>query len=150
MKTIVIDLLYLDLTTCERCMGTGKLVEEVVKDLELLLSPSHYSFQLRKIKMDSVDLAMRYHFLSSPTIRVNGIDVLGEIKENVCVTCGEVCGDETLCRVFMYNGKAYNEPPRGMLVEGILKAIFNDHKSSDQQRYDMPGNIMNFIHKTSK
>jgi len=131
-------------------MGTEKLLDDVVKDIANLLSPSHYSFHIDKKKMDSIDLAMRYHFVSSPTIRVNGIDVLGEIKENVCVTCGEVCGDETLCRVFTYDGKSYNEPPRGMLVEEILKAIFSEHKSTDQQRYDLPGNIMNFIHKTSK
>jgi len=150
MKTIVIDFLYLDLSTCERCMGTDKVLEEVIKELNPIFDEKNVKLVLKKTKIDSTESAFQYHFLSSPTIRVDGFDILGEVKENICESCGDICGTDTLCRVFEYEGKSYNEPPRGMLKEAILKVVdglSNTKKTSD---YKLPGNIARFIHNTTK
>ncbi len=150
MKTIVIDFLYLDLNTCERCMGTEHVLETVIADITPELKEKNYSISLKKTKIDSVEVAFQYHFVSSPTIRVNGIDILGEVKENICESCGEICGTETLCRVFEYEGNFYNEPPYGLLKEGILKAINGSMNKEKKSTYQIPGNINNFLHKSQK
>ncbi|HAM63145.1 MAG: hypothetical protein A2Y20_04930 [Firmicutes bacterium GWF2_51_9] len=147
MKTIVIDFLYLDLNTCERCLGTDQVLENVIADIAPALINKDYTITLRKTKIDSVERAFQYHFVSSPTILVNGIDILGEVKENLCESCGDICGTETLCRVFEYEGNFYNEPPYGLLKEGILKAINGTMNREKKSMYQIPGNIMNFIAK---
>jgi len=149
MKTIVIDFLYLDLSTCERCMGTDQVLEDVRNELNLILKEKGIHLALKKTKIDSTEKAFQYHFLSSPTIRVDGIDILGDIKENICESCGEICGCTTLCRVFTYQGIDYNEPPRGMLKEGILRVIEGLGKKTKESKYQMPGNIQNFLHRSS-
>lgn len=148
MKTIVIDFLYLDLTTCERCMGTDKVLEEVIRELNPTLLNRNIRLILKKTKIDSPESAFQYHFLSSPTIRVDGFDILGEVRENLCESCGDICGTETLCRVFEYEGKSYNEPPRGMLKKEILKVVDGISVTKKSYDYKLPGNIANFLHRT--
>lgn len=149
MKTIVIDFLYLDLSTCERCMGTDQVLEEVCNQLNRTLKEKGIHLVLKKTKIDSVEKSFQYHFLSSPTIRVDGIDILGEIKENICESCGDICGCTTLCRVFTYQGKDYEQPPRGMLEEGILRVVEGLEEKTKESKYQMPGNIQNFLHRSS-
>ena len=57
---------------------------------------------VNKIHINSKEKAIQYRFVTSPTIRVNGRDIQMEFKESLCETCGDLCGDEVDCRVWVY------------------------------------------------
>jgi hypothetical protein len=54
-----------------------------------------------------------------------------EAKESLCESCGDLCGDEVDCRVWIYNGKEYNVPPKAMIIDAILREIYGSSGSSD-------------------
>ena len=41
-KRVVVDYLYLDLKTCDRCIGTGDILDEVMKELTPVLELAGY------------------------------------------------------------------------------------------------------------
>jgi len=62
---------------------------------------------LNKINVNTEELAVAYKFKSSPTIRVNGHDIQIEVRESLCESCGDLCGDEVYCRVWVYQGNEW-------------------------------------------
>jgi hypothetical protein len=105
-----------------------------------------YGVEYNKIEMETSELAERYQFLSSPTIRVNGRDICMSVKENSCGCCSEISGTDVDCRVFEYNGKIYDVPPKEMVAEAILRAVF---AQSDNEctcaAYELPDNLKTFF-----
>ena len=67
---VVIDYLYLDLKTCDRCIGTDKILEEVIEVLTPALELAGLSVSYRKTEIATERMAEEYRFLSSPTFRV--------------------------------------------------------------------------------
>jgi len=128
-KKVLIDYLYLDLQTCDRCIGTDKVLDEVLLTLTPALSLSGYTVEYKKTEMKTAEIAKQYEFLSSPTVRVNGRDICSSVKESSCGCCGEISGTDVSCRVFEYNGEGYEVPPKEMLSEAILKAVFGEAES---------------------
>ena len=104
-KLIKVEYLYLDLKTCERCMGTDTVLENVLKELKGAFSLAGYSIVYKKVQIKTAEMAQAYRFLSSPTIRVNGRDICASVQENNCGCCGDIAGTQVNCRVFSYNGK---------------------------------------------
>ena len=74
-KVVVIEYLYLDLNTCERCVKTEKVLESVVDELRHAFKIAGYSLEYHKVLIETAEMATAYRFLSSPTIRVNGTDI---------------------------------------------------------------------------
>ena len=74
-RKITIDYLYLDLQSCERCIETDMKLEEVLRLIQPLMKLIDYQITYRKIEIQSIELAEKYHFLSSPTIRINDVRV---------------------------------------------------------------------------
>lgn len=107
MKEISIDYLYLDLDTCDRCIGTDAVLEDVIVELTPALELAGYSISYSKIKIDNEELAVQHRFVSSPTIRVNGRDICDEVKESDC-GCGCYEVPDNLKNFF--EGKANKEP----------------------------------------
>lgn len=122
----------------------------------LILAPalqlSGYITQLKKVEIATEEMAKQYHFFASPTIRVNGRDVFKTVQENSCDCCGEISGTDTNCRIFEYEGQMYEVPPKAMLAEAILKAVFGVIESTDTySKYTLPKNLKNFFNgKTVK
>ena len=144
-KTVLVEYLYLDLQTCERCVGTDLELAEVLDLLSPALALAGYSVEYRKIEMTTREIAIQHRFLSSPTIRVNGRDICAAVSENNCGCCGEISGTQVDCRVFEYGGETFEVPPKKMLAEGILSALFG--ASDDVQRdsdYTLPENLRSF------
>ena len=112
-KNVKIEYLYLDLNTCSRCCGTDVVLDEVIAALRPALELAGYEIAYEKIEMATVKDAVKYEFLSSPTIRVNGQDLCGEVKENACGCCSNISGTDVTCRVFTYEGADYEVPPPG-------------------------------------
>lgn len=145
-KKIVVEYLYLDLQTCDRCIGTDNVLDEVMMTLTPALQLAGYEVAYNKIEMETSELAERYRFLSSPTIRVNGRDICMSVKENSCGCCSEISGTDVDCRVFEYNGEDYEVPPREMLAEGVLRAVFG--QADDECTcggYKLPDNLKDFF-----
>ena len=151
-KTVLVEYLYLDLNTCERCVGTEQELDAVMIALTPALALAGYTLEYRKIEMTTREIAQQHHFLSSPTIRVNGRDICTKVAENDCGCCGEISGTQVDCRVFEYGGKIFEVPPKEMLANAVLSAIFRSDIDVEQdQSFTMPENLTRFYHgKQSK
>lgn len=143
-KEAVIEYLYLDLKICDRCIGTENILDEVLAILTPTLELAGYSVAYRKMEMVTAEPAEQNRFLSSPTIRVNGVDVCESVQENNCGCCGKISGTQVDCRVFAYQGKTYEIPPAAMLAESILKALFAGNADRPCAEYEMPQNLKEF------
>ena len=98
-----------------------------------------------EIKKAYRKLAKQYQFLSSPTIRVNGRDICQAVLENSCGCCSEISETDVDCRVFEYNGETYEVPPKEMLAEAILQAVFRQPEPGCSCRgYELPENLRTF------
>lgn len=143
-EKILVEYLYLDLHTCNRCIGTDAVLDEVIATLTPALRLAGYEVEYNKIEMKTAELAERFKFLSSPTIRVNGQDICANVKENSCGCCSEISGTDVDCRVFEYNGEIYEVPPKEMLADAILKAVFGTQKICSCGSYKLPDNLKTF------
>lgn len=151
-KRIVVEYLYLDLQTCDRCIGTDNILDEVMMVLTPALKLAGYEIEYNKIEIKTEELARKHQFLSSPTIRVSGNDVCQAVAENSCGCCSENSGTDVNCRVFEYQGETYEIPPQEMLAEAILKEVFSMlDAGSDCSEYQLPENLKTFFEgKSSK
>lgn len=145
-KKIVVEYLYLDLQTCERCIGTDNVLDEVMMTLTPALRIAGFEVEYNKIEMNSAKIATQYKFLSSPTIRVNGQDICQSVAENSCGCCSDISGTDVNCRVFEYNEGTYEVPPKEMLAEAILNAVFGQLDTACScGEYKLPENLSEFF-----
>lgn len=145
-RSIVIDFLYLDLSVCAPCQGTESILDEAIKDVANILESTGVEAVVNKVNVTNEEQAIKFKFLSSPTIRINGRDIQLEVKESSCKTCSDLSGEETDCRIWVYQGKEYNVPPKAMIIEAILKEIYggNGGESTVEQEYVIPKNLKQF------
>ena len=152
-KKILIDFLYLDLEVCTRCQGTDEVLDEAVADVQQILQAAGASVEINKVNINTADLAIQYQFVSSPTIRINGRDIDVDVKESLCESCGDLCGDSVDCRVWTYQGVEYNQPPKAMIVNALLQAIYGapvDNSEIQEKPYQLPENLKKFYEAMSK
>lgn len=144
-KKIVVEYLYLDLETCDRCIGTDSVLDEVMMTLTPALSIAGFKVEYNKIEMKTAEIAEQYKFLSSPTIRINGHDICQSVAENSYGCCSDISGTDVNCRVFEYNGELYEVPPKEMLAEAILSSIFGQVETGCScGEYELPENLKEF------
>lgn len=143
-KEVKIEYLYLDLNTCDRCVGTDAVLDEVVEKLLPALELAGYQLRYRKQEIANAELAERYRFLSSPTIRVNGQDIFGTITESDCGCCGDIAGVPVDCRVFEHHGKIYEVPTKEMLADAILRTLYTPAECCCGE-YQLPENLKRFF-----
>lgn len=144
-KEIRVEYLYLDLQTCNRCIGTDEVLEKVLNEIIPVLELAGYTVVYKKIEIKTEELAIKHKFLSSPTIRVNGKDICDTVAESDCGCCGEISGASVDCRVFEYGGKNYEVPPKAMIAEAVLKNAFSSADICDCGCYELPKNLKNFF-----
>lgn len=145
MRELVIDFLYLDVTICERCQGADKSLDEAILDVSNVLEATGINVKVNKINVLNEELAKKYKFLTSPTIRINGKDIQMDYKESNCESCKDLCGDEVDCRVWIYQGKEYTKLPKAMIIEAILKEVYGEsHIEQGEKEYKVPDNLIKF------
>lgn len=144
IKRAVIEYLYLDLDVCDRCVGADKVLDEVIATLKPALNLAGYQVIQYKTQIFTPELAVQYQFLSSPTIRVNGNDICVSVEENDCGCCSDIAGCNVECRVFRYEGKTYEIPPKEMLANSILQTLFSESIKAINTEYKMPENLKEF------
>lgn len=146
-KTVVVDFLYLDLTVCDRCQGTDKRVDEAIKRCRPVLAACGYDIALNSVVIDSEWLAEQYRFYSSPTVRVNDVDICPSIEENDCDCCRDISDFDVKCRLFPFNGTYYEVPPTDLLVRGIMEVVLQGRETPQpgEQAYELPENLAGFF-----
>lgn len=149
-RQIDLDFLFLDLNTCTRCVGTGQNLEIAIETVKPMLSLMGVDLRVNKILIASPEQAQVHHFVTSPTIRLNGRDIVLETIESRCDSCTDLCGcDEgTNCRVWLYQGQEYTEAPAALLVEAILREVFSTPQQAMAEPTiyeDVPANLQHFF-----
>jgi hypothetical protein len=145
-----IDLLFLDLTTCTRCRGADRSVEEALEVVGELLAASAIEVELNRIHVESAEQARDLRFESSPTIRINGRDIALELRESACRSeaCTDGCGEQIACRVWVYGGQEYTEPPVAVIIDAILReanAAGVVQRASEAGAYELPDHLERFF-----
>ncbi len=147
-RQLRIDFLFLDLDVCTRCRGTDSALEEAVRDVAQVLESAGIEVLVTKINVSTEELAVRHRFASSPTIRVDGRDIALDVRESLCESCGDLCGDAVDCRVWTWQGIEYTQPPKAMIVDAILKAVYGAAPAADRpddgKPYRLPENLSRF------
>ena len=104
-RTVAIDFLFLDLSTCRRCRARTPTSSARSPRSTAVLPATGARVELRRIQVRSVEQARELRFVSSPTIRVNGRDIAPEPLESECGADGCGCGPGASCRVWRYGGQ---------------------------------------------
>lgn len=147
-KQVVIEFLYSDLSVCTRCRETDRNLEEAISEVVQVLRATGVNVRVKKIHVQSEKQAQALKFVSSPTIRINGKDIQFELKESLCDSCGDLCGEDVLCRVWIYQGKEYTAAPKPMIIEAILRAVYGETaKTAEElpQKAIIPDNLKRFF-----
>lgn len=144
-KRVLVKYLYLDLKTCDRCIGTDAVLDEVMATLTPALELAGYEVDYKKIEMTTAEIAEEYQFLSSPTIRVNGQDICQSVEESSCGCCSDISNADVDCRVFEYEGEVYEVPPKAMLAETIMQVVFGVPSGCSCGDYELPENLRTFF-----
>jgi Domain of unknown function (DUF2703) len=122
-RTLQIEFLYLDLDTCTRCRATDATLLEAIDRTHPALEAAGMAVSVTKTLVTSEAQARGLGFVSSPTIRINGIDIAGELVESACDSCSETCACNggVDCRDWVWRGERSHEPPLGLIVEAIMR-----------------------------
>jgi Domain of unknown function (DUF2703) len=125
-EKLSIQLLYLDLSLCNRCRDADAHLEQALAQVTGLLEATGRQVEVTKIHVTSENQAQALGFEVSPTIRVNGQDIQLYWKESPCRDCGELagCAEDIACRVWVWKGEEYLAPPVPMLVDAILRTVY--------------------------
>ena len=89
---------------------------EVAKTIEEVLGESEIKALAKRVKVSSEGEAKRLGFPGSPTVRINGVDIDPLVKE----TTGAIG-----CRIYMYQSKMYDFPPKDMIAKAVKRSIKN-------------------------
>jgi hypothetical protein len=145
-----IEFLFLDLTSCTRCLGADRSLESALDIVGEVLEATGVEVEVDKILVESAEQARALRFVSSPTIRVDGRDVALELRESSCGSeaCTDGCGDQIACRVWVHRGREYTEPPVAMIVDAILEHVYagpSPRARGEAPSYELPENLARFF-----
>jgi len=147
-EKLIIDFLFLDLTTCTRCRGTDRSLEAGLAAVGDVLAAAGVEVEVRKVHIRSAAEARAWRFVSSPTVRINGVDIAVELRESSCGSeaCVDGCGDHIDCRVWVFGGREYTEPPRELIVDAVLRQMYGQLTAQfENQPYELPDNLQRFF-----
>jgi hypothetical protein len=143
-RRVAIDFLYLDISSCSRCQGTGDNLELALVAVERLLRDTGAEVTVRRTQVQSLQQARELRFEVSPTLRVNGRDIEPIARESPCGpdACG--CGEGGSCRVWSYDGQDSDEAPVALIVDAILAALSDGQPAAgaDAPAYVAPNSIV--------
>ncbi len=150
-RSVEIELLALDLTSCTRCVGTLANIEKAIDAVRQMLDVTGTSVGVRRVVIESEAEARQHRFVSSPTIRIAGREIVFDTLESACNSCTDLCGcaEGTSCRVWRYQGAEYTEAPVGLIVEALLREVAGVHPGvagvSEAPDYEVPANLHGFF-----
>ncbi|MGC8719024.1 MAG: DUF2703 domain-containing protein [Thermodesulforhabdaceae bacterium] len=148
-KILNVELLAIDLNTCDRCSPTRDQLRTAVRLLTPVAEALGIELRLREIVVQTPEQAKELGLLSSPTIRLNGRDIAEDIRESACRSCGELTASNTVinCREWHYRGHVYFSAPLPMLIEAIMNAMLNIDQPPvvPQPLKELPENLQRYF-----
>lgn len=118
---IEVALLYLDNERCGRCRETEAHLQAALALAAPVLEALGRHVALRRVHITSEAQAAHEGFVASPTVRIAGRDIAAALEQNACADCGDLCGEDTDCRVWRWRGQAYDAAPVGLILEALLR-----------------------------
>ncbi len=155
-RAVAIDFLYLELDVCTRCRETDANLETALTAVQGVLEAAGADVRVTKTLVDSEQKARALGFRSSPTIRVNGQDIALEFRESRCESEACACtaggGDAIDCRVWVYEGKEYDETPAPMIVDAILSEAYGQRtlSAATSTPSDVPENLLRLFRSRAR
>lgn len=101
---------------CPYCLKTKKILRNIIKELGL-------NVKVKEILIDTDEKAIRYKFVGSPTVRINGKDIQEIVTKQFCKPCSDMSDVCTTCRIYSFKGKIYYYPPKEMIKEAFKKLM---------------------------
>lgn len=143
-RELSVELISLDLQSCDRCLGTAEALRKAMPEVERILGRLGVRLSYREVVVGSEEEARRLGLLSSPTIRVNGKDLQAEVLESYCPSCSDICGSPVDCRVFRFDGKLYEVPPPEVLARAVIETALGPSTGGEGPR-KLPENLRKFF-----
>ena len=119
-----VQLLFLDENVCKPCGGTSQALDEAVELVSAGLEAMGTRLEVERIHIATREDAIDHRLITSPTIRINGVDIDPDRTQDECETCGDIAGGDTKvdCRTWHWRGEVHSSAPVGKIVEAILAA----------------------------
>jgi hypothetical protein len=141
-RSVAIEFLFLDASTCRRCSATGANLDTALDAIDGVLQATGTRVELRRTEVRSAEQARQLAFVSSPTIRVNGRDIAPEPIESECSADGCGCAAGASCRLWRYRGRTYTEAPVGLIVDAVIAAVCAEApRAESPAAYELPDNF---------
>jgi hypothetical protein len=133
-RQLIIEFLFLDLDTCTRCRATDATLTEAVELTRPVLASIGVRATVTKTLVGSEQQARALGFVSSPTIRIDGVDIAGPLLESPCDSCTGACGchGSVACRDWSYRGERTTQPPAGLIAEAIMRHALGEPAAAGQ------------------
>lgn len=125
-RTAEIEFLYLDMSSCSRCVASDASVRQAMALLRPVLAVTGVRLELRTVHVTTAAQAAAHQLVSSPTIRVGGTDIAAVLAETSCGDCTTLSTGDTpiACRIWQYRGRQYTDAPVGLIVDAVLKHLY--------------------------
>lgn len=120
---VVLEVLYLDAQTCDPCRATTDAVDVAATALTEHLRGEGRTLIVRKVHVTDPGQAHALGFVSSPTVRVDGVDIELDVQEASCATCSSLAARPVNCRTFEWQGMRHPAPPAEMIVHRVLEHL---------------------------
>ena len=120
---IVLDVLYLDGDGCDPCRTTIASVDEVSAVLDGPLRDVGRTLTVNTIHVTDREQAHQLGFVSSPTVRVDGVDIELGLREQSCASCSTLADEPIDCRTFDWQGVTFPSPPAEMIASRVLQYL---------------------------
>ncbi len=145
-----IDFLFLDLKSCNRCIGTETSLKNAVNKVTNLLGTNNIKININKLHIDDESKAKEYGLEVSPTIRINGLDIQSDWIENKCSDCGELCNcaEDISCRLWKWEYNEYTSPPESLIIDAILRSLYSNNVIDSKSQFvekELNSNLKTFF-----
>lgn len=148
-RTLPVEILYIDINTCDRCQGAAAVLKDAIALLREPLELMGVRIALTESLVETAEQAAAARLVTSPSIRVAGRDIQPELRESDCNACGALPNQSRVdCRVWAYQGKDYTVPPPGLVIAAIMAAALDPDARLDTSAdsgYALPDNLKSFF-----
>ena len=152
-RVLKLHFLFLDESICKPCGGTGHALDEAAETLAAPLAAMGATLAVERPHVTTREEAIAHELVTSPTIRVNGVDIDPDQTQGECGSCGDLSGGQTTinCRTWHWKGEVYSSAPTGKIVEAIMAAAIgvdlgaSDCCSGSCETFVLPQNLENFF-----
>ena len=120
---VLVELFVLDQERCGPCRSAIGELRLAATLLEDGLAGSAIRVASRVVQLTDADEARRLGVVSSPTVRVDGADIVLEVDEEECATCSAIARTPVSCRTYEWEGARHDHPPAALVVDAVRRHL---------------------------